>query len=29
LNASRWKYVSHIHAVMPNVRQLYLFRSLE
>jgi hypothetical protein len=29
LNASRWKYVSHIHAVMPNVRQLYLFRTLE
>ena len=29
LNASRWKYVLHIHAVMPNVRQLYLFRLLE
>ena len=29
LNAIRWKYVLHIHAVMPNVRQLYLFRSLE
>ena len=29
LNTARWKYVSDIHIVMPNIRQLYLFRSLE
>jgi hypothetical protein len=29
LNTARWKYVSDIHIVMPTIRQLYLFRSLE
>jgi hypothetical protein len=29
LKTSRWWYVSHIHAVMSNIWQLYLFQSLE
>jgi hypothetical protein len=29
INLFRWKYVSDIHVVMPNVRQLYIVRSLE
>jgi hypothetical protein len=29
LNVSRWKYVSHIHVMMPNLWQLNLFQSLE
>jgi hypothetical protein len=28
LNVEHWKYLSDIHVVMSNVRQLYLFRSL-
>jgi hypothetical protein len=28
INVVRWQYVKEIHAVMPNIRQLYLFRSL-
>jgi hypothetical protein len=29
INESRWKFVSDIHIVLPNIRQLYLFRTLE
>jgi hypothetical protein len=28
INVIHWKYVSDIHVVMPNVHQLYLFRTL-
>jgi hypothetical protein len=29
INFERWKYVSDLHVVMPNFRQLYIFRTLE
>ncbi len=29
LNSERWRFVSDIHIVMPNVQQVYLFRSLQ
>jgi hypothetical protein len=29
VNFERWRYVSDIYVVMPNIQQLYLFRTLE
>jgi hypothetical protein len=29
INIGQWQYISDLHVVMPNVCQLYLFRTLE
>ena len=29
LNSKRWRFVSDVHIVMPNVQQVYLFQSLQ